>query len=166
MGKSNQWAMDYVSESATYLVNDEGYDVVRVQRIAARRKDGSVDCLIDLDDIPVKHATTDEQWQAMVDLIAAAPEMLAMLKDVRERCDNANVTMGLGTFEKFLCNTRDAIDSVLARAEPPRTVKRKVRVEVEVEVEVPSSADGNQAACVAVDQLRDGGGTVISHRIM
>jgi hypothetical protein len=150
MGKSNQWVMGDSSRYGADIEDENGNIFAYIRR--------------DMDDH--RETPTDEQWQSMVVLIAAAPEMLAMLKDVRERCDNANVTMGLGTFEKFLCNTRDAIDSVLARAEPPRTVKRKVRVEVEVEVEVPSSADGNQAACVAVDQLRDGGGTVISHRIM
>jgi hypothetical protein len=153
--------VDEATGRAAFLTNSHGDDVVVVKRLAQRDADGMV---VDMSDTlpldnPRSHATTDEQWQGIVDLIAAAPEMLAVLKRARQHL-SAHLPVGeWQTFEDVIAN----IDHVLAKAEPVREVRRTVVVEVEVTLDVEVGTDDESLAMIAVDTVRDGGGTVVKH---
>jgi hypothetical protein len=77
------------------------------------------------------YRTTDEQWQSIVDCIAAAPEMLATLRDLSREIRAGSIldAGSIGDWGRY-------IDEVIAKAEPPRKVKQRVIVEVEIEMDV------------------------------
>jgi hypothetical protein len=118
MAGSNQWVASKAGEYGLSIENDEGVLVAGLNRtFDAGRVNASQ-----------PYRTTDEQWQSIVDGIAAAPEMLAACKEmVRafERGDSGDELVALRLI-------KDAI----AKAEPVRMEKRKVRVQVDVEVDV------------------------------
>ena len=130
MAGSNQWVMgEGTDERFAWLENDEAGNVACIERL---KGDPDIAAILEGEG-GNPYLTTDEQWQAITDGIAAAPEMLALLTDVRY---GLAYTLPLGErakFEDVIAN----IDAVLAKAEPPRKVKRKVRVQVDVEVDVP-----------------------------
>lgn len=111
MRGSNQWVMGSdVSNVDAYIENDEGNAIVTIKRLT---NPGA----------SFVRPATDEQWQSIVDVIAAAPEMVAVLKGAMlvEYTDRTEV-------HEFL----DKVKAVLAKAEPVRKTKVKVTVEVEV----------------------------------
>jgi hypothetical protein len=109
------------------------------------------------------YRTTDEQWQSIVDCIAAAPEMLATLRDLSREIRAGSIldAGSIGDWGRY-------IDEVIAKAEPPRKVKHTVHVTVQVEVETTpcSASDPGNVCMAAVDAVRDGEGTVIHHEIV
>ena len=53
---------------AAFLANSDGYDVATLMRV------------IKIDVSPTHQTLNDEQWQQMIDLIDAAPDLLAALE--------------------------------------------------------------------------------------
>lgn len=130
-----QWVLgDGCDQQFAWLENGEGRNVVCIERLAGRTADGSLtfagpsvhryDAL--------DHATTDEQWQSIVDCISAAPEMVATLKNLRHMMQRGGYSVD-SPVEQWV----RMIDATLAKAEPVRTERRKVRVQVDIEVDVP-----------------------------
>ena len=132
MAGSNQWVMgsDVCNELA-FIENDEGHAVVKLERIN-----------YGLPSTPRCASATDEQWHAIVNDIAMAPEVLAVLREVNYDLDNHS-----GYLRD---STQALIKETLRRAEP----KRKVRVRVTVEVEVESEKAGEELT-TAVERVRD-----------
>jgi ADP-dependent phosphofructokinase/glucokinase len=133
MGNSNQWVMGNDSdEDAVFLENERGIEVVTVGRLHC------LDC--DHNPIEDEYLTTDEQWQSIVDCIAAAPEMVAVLKGAMlvEYTDRTEV-------REYL----DRVKAVLAKAEPVR----KVKVRVTFEVDVMPGRDDHQTFARARDEI-------------
>ena len=118
MAESNEWQVVTVTKHNASIENEEG---VHVAGISRHFDPGRVN-----PDKPFR--STDEQWQAIIDCIAAAPEMLATLKDLR-RDIRAGSILDAGNIEAW----GKYIDEVLAKAEPPRKVKVRLTFEVEVE---------------------------------
>lgn len=156
MGKSNQWVMGSDgSDEHAWIEDANGEGIVRLERVN-----------YGLISSPGQASATDAQWQTIIDQIAVAPEMLAMLKDIRERCDNANVTMGTHTLETFLRHTRNAIDDVLKKAEPPRVVTKTANVVMQVDVEAFSDAPDDVVRAMAIAQVRKGEGFVTGGQVI
>ena len=116
MAGSNQWVMGTVTKHSASIENDEGVHVAGVSR---HFDPGRVN-----PDKPFR--STDEQWQSIVDCIAAAPEMVEVLKRV--------VADAWGDSDRVEAMV-NAVDAVLAKAEPPRTAKHTLWVTVKVEIE-------------------------------
>jgi|688.fasta_scaffold105663_4 hypothetical protein len=100
-------------DNEAYIENERGVECVQIQRTD-------------------RTALTESEFDVIVDLIAAAPEMVAVLNEVRYRLANHLPLGQRQKFEDVIAN----IDNVLAKAEPPRTVKQRVIVEVEIEMDV------------------------------
>jgi hypothetical protein len=96
--------------------------------------------------------TPDAERREMAALIAAAPEMLAVIREYQREAR----TCGWGGDG---VNTRAA--NVLAKAEPPR----KQRVTVTVEVEVEDRGNDEWVVDKAIHLVRDGNGVVTGTRI-
>jgi hypothetical protein len=95
----------------------------------------------------------DAEWRSMCALIEAAPEMLAVLKSIR---DDLGCGEGISDAESDVMQCR--IAGVLAKAEPPQKVKRRVQLTIEVEVEPDMSGDAylrTPAWMLAVERVRD-----------
>jgi hypothetical protein len=88
-------------------------------------------------------ATTDEQWQAIIDLIDAAPALLAGLKELLEYDENSTSVGDYGYEVMQRCK------AAVAKAEP----KRKVKVLVTVEVEVEDKGQGEGVVEYAAHQV-------------
>jgi hypothetical protein len=147
------------------IYNKDGYGVADIDRLG-RVSRGEVTYLheqIECNDEPDLHATTDEEWQSIPDCIAAAPEMLSLLKTIR---DDLGCGEALSAAEADAM--RNSIDAVLAKAEPPRMERHRVSVTVEVEIETThgeASKPGN-VCMAAVEAVRDGEGTIVAHEIV
>lgn len=61
--------IDEAVEAAAFITNDEGYDVAVLRRVIANEVQD-----------PAHTLMTDEEWQKLVNLVNAAPEMLNALK--------------------------------------------------------------------------------------
>jgi hypothetical protein len=90
---------------------------------------------------PTTYLTTDEQWHAIIDDIAMAPEVLACLHEVKYDLDNHG---------RVRVSTMTLVNETILRAEP----KRKVKVQVTVEVEVEGEKQGEEWMA-AVERVRD-----------
>ena len=150
MTTSNQWVMGECRGDGACIENDKGQNVVWVERVP-RGPDSS------------EYRTTDEQWQAIIDQIAAVPEMLALLKEARfilshHKYGNMSVASGEVLISR--------IDEVIAKAEPPRPIKRKVTITTEVEVEVFSDAPDDVVLQMGEERVRDGRGRVTCKRVI
>jgi hypothetical protein len=130
-----------------YIENDEGNAIVKVMRLT---KPG----------LPSIRATTDEQWQSIVDCIAAAPEMVAVLNEVRYRVANHLPLGERPQWEALLTQ----IDNVLAKAEPPREVTRTVNVTVQVEVTADSNTPLDVLKRRAFDSVYTAGGAGVAFK--
>jgi hypothetical protein len=110
-----------------YVESESGYMKANLYR-SAKMADGRVEVIVgdDCSSLPVHNVTTDEQWRGICDLFAAAPEMLAVLKALREE-----LCVHFDPSHRFVAG----IDNVLAKAEPPRTAKHTLWVTVKVEIE-------------------------------
>lgn len=146
-----QWELRRVGDEA-YLESIDGFMLANLYRTASR-EGTKVTRLVEADCSQFDaspNATTDEQWQSIVDCIAAAPEMLAACKEmVRafEKGDNVDELVALRSI-------KDAI----AKAEPPRKAKRRMLVTVEVEVEGDADAPTDVFKSHALDFVYTGGG--------
>ena len=141
MAGSNQWVMgEGTDERFAWLENDDAGDVVCIERLNG---DPGIAAILEAED-GNPYLTTDEQWQAIIDCIAAAPEMIAVLKSalITEFSDRGEV-------REFCAKVR----AVLAKAEPPRKVKRKLTVFVTVEAEVDEGAHSGAVQQHALDNL-------------
>ncbi len=125
MAGSNQWVMGEVDIDEARIENDEGVCVAHIDRTRGG------DC---------KYRATVEQWQAIIDDIAMAPEVLACLREVKYDLDNH------GTVR--LC-TMSLVNETILRAEP----KRKVKVQVTVEVEIEDRGQGAGVVEYAATQV-------------
>jgi hypothetical protein len=101
-----------------------------------------------------KDFTPDAERHDMAALISAAPEMLATLRDLSREIRAG--TIDAGNIENWV----KYIDEVLAKAEPPRKVKRRMLVTVEVEVEAPADTHLDAIRCHAFDSVYHTGGSV------
>jgi hypothetical protein len=132
MAGSNQWVMGSSDEFGASIENDEGRDVVAVTRryMPKRMNDGD----------PTQYYTTDEQWHAIVNDIAMAPEVLACLREV---------AFDLKHHREVTHRTQGLVMDTLRRAEP----KRKVRVLVTVEVEAEDNGQSEGVVEYAANQV-------------
>lgn len=143
------------------VYNAEGYGIANIDRLARIDGDGDlgfVHAQIADNDEPRAHATTDEEWRALICLLDAAPEMLALLKSIR---DDLGCGEGVSAAEADVM--RNSILAVLAKAEPPALVRHRVSVTVEVEVD---EVDPAAAIRSAVEIVRDGEGAIVAHEIV
>lgn len=160
----DSWSADNSGFAGIY--NDAGYSIANIDRLARIDGDGDLgfvhDHIADNDE-PRAHATTDEQWRALVRMINAAPEMLAVLKNIR---DDLGCGEGVSAAEADVM--RNSILAVLAKAEPDSTVRHRVNVTVEVTLDTTpgeASKPGN-VIMAAVEAVRDGEGMVVAHEIV
>ena len=122
MSESNQFAVGEANDHRVYIENGSGYDVAVLDRLAIG--DTPLHANVAGTGVEVEqHATTDAEWQSIIDLIAAAPEMLSVIREYQREARACG--WGGDTLDTRATN-------VLAKAEPPR--KHRVRVTVEVEV--------------------------------
>ncbi len=133
MAGSNQWVMGQADQRFALLENDEGKKVLCIERLRAPRRMNDGD--------PTTYLTTDEQWHAIIDDIAMAPEVLACLHEVKYDLDNHG---------RVRVSTMTLVNETILRAEP----KRKVKVQVTVEVEVEGEKQGEEWMA-AVERVRD-----------
>jgi len=143
------------------IYNDAGYGIANIDRLARIDGDGDLGFVHDHiqdNDEPRAHATTDEEWRSLVRILGAAPEMLAVLKSLR---DDLGCGEGLSAAEADV--VRGSILAVLSKAEPPTTVRHRVSVTVEVEVD---EVDPAAAIRSAVEIVRDGEGVIVAHEIV
>ena len=59
------------SSDHAFLTNSEGYDIAVLKPTATERK------------LPEGHTLTPEQWQSIINLIDAAPDMLQALREIQ-----------------------------------------------------------------------------------
>ena len=110
MDELKQWTVDLsASGGRAYISDESGTNVATVERRVWAND---------------AYRTTEEDWKGVVDLIAAAPEMLAVLKRV--------VADAWGDSDRVEAMV-NAVEAVIAKAEPPRKVKVRLTFEVEVE---------------------------------
>jgi hypothetical protein len=148
------------------IYNAEGYGIANIDRLARIDGDGDLGFVhpqIECNDRLRAHATTDAEWRSLIKLLAAAPEMLAVIKSIR---DDLGCGEGVSAAEADVM--RCSIAEVLAKVEPTRSQRHRVSVTVEVEVETDpgeASEPGN-VIMSAVEAVRDGEGTVVAHEIV
>jgi hypothetical protein len=151
MADQLKWTVDGSNVGAAWISGESGYDVAVLQRVARTDEDGITKTMHGGDGRAIKserHATTDEQWQGIIDLIAAAPEMLALVREYRQEAR----ACGWG------CDSLDAKASALiAKAE-------RLLVSVEVEVEADSGATLDVFKTRALDSVYTGGGVCVSFK--
>lgn len=129
MSESNQWVMGETDGRFARIENDQGTHVARIDRVAL--------------------GTNDEQWQSIVDTIAAAPEMVAVLQSVRRELRLMIVAIARYDVREQIDLLLSGIDAVLAKAEPVRTVKRRVNVTYELEIECSPEATASGLMAIA-----------------
>lgn len=118
-------------EDEMFVESEDGYMLANLYRSASRSTTGQVVRLVKEDCSEYEagpNVTTEGQWQGIVNLFSAAPEMLATLQDLRREI-RAGSILDAGNIEEW----GRCIDEVLAKAEPPRKVKVRLTFEVEVE---------------------------------
>jgi len=148
---SNQFVVGETDERFAWMQNSDGFNCAVLERLRAPRGMNDGD--------PPANLTTDAQWQAIIALIAVAPEMLAVLK----RAESL-VWGNMYEVEEFLKQVRAAV----AKAEPPqpRPIKRKVTITTEVEIEVFSDAPDDMVMKLAEGAVRSGIGNVTCKRVI
>jgi hypothetical protein len=149
------------------IYNAEGYGIANIDRLARIDGEGDLGFVhdqIECNDDPRAHATTDAEWRSLIRLLNAAPEMLAVLKSIR---DDLGCGEGVSAAEADVM--RCSIVAVLAKVEvaPPCNVTRRVSVTVEVEVETApgEASESGNVIMAAIEAVRDGEGTVVAHQI-
>lgn len=144
------------------IYNDAGYGIANIDRLGRIDADGDLVFVaphVEFNDEPHEHATNDEQWESIINTLAAAPEMLEVLKRAEVECWGNSEAV-----ERWMQDVR----AVIAKAEPPRTVRHRVSVTVEVTLDATAgeaSAPGN-VIMAAVEAVRDGEGTIVAHEIV
>jgi hypothetical protein len=147
MGKSSQWVMGSdVCEQKAWIENDEGQGVVKLERMN-----------YGLASTPGHASATDEQWQSIIDQIAAVPEMIAALRNVQHELTHDS---------EVHHSTRCDIDSLLKRVDPPCPVTRTVNVTMQVDVRVFSDAPEDVVRAMALAQVRKGDGFVTGGKVI
>jgi|688.fasta_scaffold484681_3 hypothetical protein len=137
-------------DDEAYIENERGVECVQIQRTNGP-------------------ALTRGEFDVIVDLIAAAPEMLAALRDLRatlEALTGWRELDGTQIDQLIASDGLHYLDKVIAKAEPVREVRRKVEVTVEVTLDVQAGTDDATLAMIAVDAVRDGGGAVTAHKVI
>jgi hypothetical protein len=148
------------------VYNDAGYGIANIDRLARIVGDGDLGFIHDHiqdNDEPRAHATTDEQWRSLIRLLNAAPEMLAVLRSIRDDLD-----CGEGVSAAEADVMRNSIVAVLAKANLDNTVRQRVSVTVEVTLDTTpgeASEHGN-VLMAAIEAVRDGEGTIVSHEFV
>lgn len=105
----------------------------------------------------------DAEQAANVALVTAAPEMLEVLKNIR---DDLGCGEGVSAAEADVM--RNSILAVLAKVEPAATVRHRVNVTVEVTLDTTpgeASEPGN-VIMAAIEAVRDGEGVIVAHEIV
>jgi len=142
-----------------YVESEHGYMLANLYR-TAKREDGETVVLVE-DDCgfdPSRNLTSDEEWRGICDLFAAAPEMLAVLKEIDRYLDAP-----LNYTDQGRRGIVRAVAAVIAKAGPSR--KAKVRVTFEVEVERHEN-DFQTTARARDEVLVCGGGRVVKEEIV
>jgi hypothetical protein len=151
MGMSKQWVVGSSDEMGATIENDDGYDVVRIERLGQFVGDGTLRWVhrdLERSEAQKQHATTDAQWRAIVDDIALTPEIIACLREVAYE---------LPAIAGITAKTEQWIRELV------RKTRHKATVHLTVEVEVEEGEDGHAELHMrAVDRMRDGYGVVIS----
>lgn len=145
------------------IYNDAGYGIANIDRLGRIDADGDLVFVaphVEFNDEPHEHATNDEQWESIINTLAAAPEMLAALKNMVLAFDHGDADSEMDALRQ--------VKEAIAKAEPPRTVRHRVSVTVEVTLDATAgeaSAPGN-VIMAAVEAVRDGEGTIVAHEIV
>lgn len=71
---TREFSVTEATEWAAFVSDTAGFDVAVVQRLPAQGFEAQA---------PI----TDDEWQSMVDLFAAAPSMLFALREIAEECE-------------------------------------------------------------------------------
>jgi hypothetical protein len=107
--------------------------------------------------VPSGYTASDEQWQSIIDQIAAVPEMIAALRNVQHELKHDGEVLHV---------TRCDIDSLLKRVDPPCPVTRTVNVTMQVDVRVFSDAPEDVVRAMALAQVRKGDGFVTGGKVI
>lgn len=145
-----------------YVENEWGFMLANLYRTAKPGRRGGVERLVEEDcctSDATPNVTTDEQWRGITDLLTAAPEMLTLLRDLSREI-RAGSILDAGNIEEW----GREIDALIAKAEPPRKVKKRLLVSVEVEVEADSDATLDVFKTRALDSVYTGGGVCVSFK--
>jgi hypothetical protein len=151
-----------------YVESESGYMLANLYR-SAKMADGDVEVIVgdDCCSLAAHNVTTEEQWRGICDLFAAAPEMLAVLRDLRatlEVLTGWRELDGTQIDQLIASDGLHYLDKVIAKAEPPRKVKKRLLVSVEVEVEADSDATLDVFKTRALDSVYTGGGVCVSFK--
>jgi len=161
MSNSNQWMIGGgTDDQFAWIENGNGHNVVCIERLAGKNADGGLKFAgpsVHRHDA-LEHATTDTEWQGMIDLIAAAPEMLDLLRDLRREISDGSI-LDAGNIENY----GREIEAVLAKADPNRLVKVRVTFEVDV---VPSDTELHTFARARDEVLVCGSGKCVEQKIV
>jgi hypothetical protein len=147
MAESNQWVLSGETKTISYIANAAGILVGQVRRLQKPKRLNDGD--------PASHYATDAEWQSIIDLIAAAPEMLKVLKKAQYVCFDDRTEV----LEYFR-----SVQAVIAKAEPPSTVKHTVLVQVTVEVEADAGTHPEAIRNRAFDSVYTGGGVGVEFK--
>lgn len=123
-----------------YIENEDGNAIIALTRLT---KPGLASI----------RTPTDAEWHSILRCIAAAPQMLRIIREYRHEARK----VGWG------CDTLDAVATEVVDAVEPPTTRRRVRVAVEVEVDADADANAEDIHRRAVEIVRDGEGQIVSH---
>jgi hypothetical protein len=120
--------------------------------------DGWVEFFVDNGKAVVRAEAERSGHAALLEMIAASPALLAAAKNMVLAFDYGDSYSEMDALRQ--------IKEAIAKAEPPRVIRRRVRVAVEVCVDVDVDATDEAAQRLAVGLVRDGEGQVVSHDLV
>jgi phage/plasmid-associated DNA primase len=105
---TREWEMTEATKSVAFLSDFDGDDVAVLERLPANEFETSA---------PID----EDEWQAMVNLVAAAPKLLAAAKGLLGALNRMGLADTPGDTFADLRNRCDELDSVISDAEHGRT---------------------------------------------
>jgi hypothetical protein len=91
-------------ETSCTLTNADGYDVACLERVTAR-----------VPRLPAEHHLTPKQWQDMINLVNAAPDLLEALQTASLAMKGIRREITIATLDA-LCDAEDAVDAAIQKA--------------------------------------------------
>ena len=93
------YCVENCNEYGFAITANGGHDVARVERLGRRVEGDDAAGWAVSRGLPMEHHTTDEQWQRIIDLAAAAPQMLAAIDQVAAALETCMAHYGNGMCE-------------------------------------------------------------------